>query len=322
MPNIFISNNQKDKPFVKKLALGLLSSAVLVGLAASFLMKPDTSQPIQPQPAVVPIPIQPEARQDFEPEMIMIPAGIFTMGCVSGWDNAGGLSCDEDEKPSREVKVTAFGLAKTEITNKQYFSCVNDGACPAPEWLEAGGEYHIETGSNDHYKKLGEALKAATHPVVGVSWHNAQAYVQWLKQKTGKAYRLPSEAEWEYAARAGSKTTFSWGKKLGNNRANCKSCGSQWDNKSTAPVASFSANAYGLYDMHGNVWEWVQDKWHGDYKDAPSTTKAWEAGNSKERVLRGGSWSDYPRYLRSADRFNFAPDNRFRDIGFRPVLDL
>ena len=140
-------------------------------------------------------------------------------------------------------------------------------------------------------------------PVIHVSWEDATAYADWLFDETGEQYRLPSESEWEYAARAGATTRYSWGQDLGRNRANCRGCGSRWDRDRTAPAGSFAANAWGLHDMHGNVWEWVEDCWHENYARAPRDGSAWTGGgNCGRRVLRGGSWGDDPRYLRSAVR--------------------
>ena len=127
-------------------------------------------------------------------------------------------------------------------------------------------------------------------PVINVSWDDAQEYVGWLSGQTGQSYRLLSGSEWEYVARAGTSTAYSWGNAIGSNRANCVGCGSQWDGSQTAPAGSFSANAYGVHDMHGNVWEWVEDCWNGSYAGAPSDGSAWRSGDCSVRVLRGGSW--------------------------------
>ena len=131
-------------------------------------------------------------------------------------------------------------------------------------------------------------------PVINVSWNDAQDYVEWLSAQTGHAYRLLSEAEWEYVARAGSSTVYSWGDDIGSNRANCDGCGSQWDYDRTAPVGSFAANGFGVHDMHGNVWEWVEDCWNGSYAGAPTDGSAWRSGECEQRVLRGGSWNISP----------------------------
>jgi formylglycine-generating enzyme required for sulfatase activity len=154
-------------------------------------------------------------------------------------------------------------------------------------------------------------------PVINVSWNDAQQYVRWLSRRTGRTYRLLFEAEWEYAARAGSNTVYPWGDEIGKGNANCFSCGSEWDNKRTAPVGSFPANAFGLHDMHGNVWEWVQDCYHADYQGAPDDGSAWTTPCTESyHILRGGSWDANPRALRSAER-NWAPGGRDRTRGFR-----
>ena len=139
---------------------------------------------------------------------------------------------------------------------------------------------------------------------------------------TGQTYRLLSEAEWEYAARAGSTTAYPWGDDVGKNNANCYGCGSEWDGKRPAPAGSFAANAFGLHDMNGNVWEWTEDSWHSDYQGAPQDGSAWQGGDPSLRVLRGGSWLFIPRYLHSASRFRIRPDIRYNDLGFRLARTL
>ena len=140
-----------------------------------------------------------------------------------------------------------------------------------------------------------------------MSWNDVQAFVKWLSELTGQTFRLPTEAEWEYAVRAGSTSKYSWGNSIGSNRANCKNCGTQWDDYFDVPVGSFSANAWGLHDMHGNVWEWVQDCWSESYVDAPIDGSARTIGSCSQSVVRGGSWDDHPSYLRSASRESFTP---------------
>ena len=126
--------------------------------------------------------------------------------------------------------------------------------------------------------------------MINVNWHDAKAYAAWLSKQTGKRYRLPSESKWEYAARAGRETAYSWGDEIGVNRANCDGCGSEWDDTQTSPVGSFEPNGFGLYDMHGNVYEWVEDRCHGNYEGAPSDGRAWTSGgDDRHRVARGGS---------------------------------
>jgi formylglycine-generating enzyme required for sulfatase activity len=149
-------------------------------------------------------------------------------------------------------------------------------------------------------------------PVINVGWDDATQYVRWLSRLTGKEYRLLTEAEWEYAARAGTQARYSWGDELGKGNANCVSCGSQWDGKQTAPVGSFKPNAFGLYDMHGNVFEWCEDVGHDTYEGAPTDGSArLQGGDPSLRVVRGGSWFDYPRSLRAACRGGVATVFRF-----------
>ena len=218
------------------------------------------------------------------PEMVVIPAGSFVMGSHDG---------DADEKPPHRVNIRSFALGRFEVTQ---------------------GQWQAVMGSNPSYfKDCGDNC-----PVEQVSWDDIQQYLVKLSGMTGMKYRLASEAEWEYAARAGSAGKYSWGNEIGRNQANCDGCGSRWDNKSTAPVGSFSANPFGLHDMHGNVWEWVEDVWHDGYAGAPTEGSAWTgAGDSSRRVLRGGSWDAIPGRLRSFGRYWYTPDNRGRDSGLR-----
>ena len=149
--------------------------------------------------------------------------------------------------------------------------------------------------------------------MINVSWNDAQAYVRWLSESTGAAYRLPSESEWEYAARAGTTTPFHTGSTISTDQANYGG-----NRGSTTPAGTFALNAFGLYDMHGNVWEWVEDCWHDDYGGAPSDGTAWtRGGDCGRRVLRGGSWDSVPRYLRSANRTGYTTGYRLGLAGFR-----
>ena len=161
-------------------------------------------------------------------------------------------------------------------------------------------------------------------PAVNVSPKEAEAYAAWLTEVTGVQYRLPSETEWEYAARAGSDTRYPWGNDVGNNRANCDGCGSEWDDARTAPVGSFPANAFGVHDTAGNVYEWVADCGREGYEGAPSDGTVWITDEAcRTRMMRGGSWVSLPRALRSANRVRNHPV-AFRDInvGFRVARDL
>ena len=233
------------------------------------------------------------------PQMVVIPAGSFRMGCL----NDDG-DCFDDEKPVREVRiVTPFALSAREVTFAEWDACVSAGGC--------GGHRPDDRGWG-----------RGDRPVINVSWDDARSYVSWLSRRTGERYRLPSESEWEYAARAGSTSKYSWGNEVGRNRANCNGCGSRWDGQRTAPVGSFAPNAFGLYDMHGNVYEWVEDCWNGSYAGAPSDGGARLSGDCAKRVLRGGSWLSFPRYLRAAYRFRITSGIRDFDFGFRVARTL
>ena len=234
------------------------------------------------------------------PQMVYIPTGSFYMGDIQG----GGYPY---EKPVHRVSVKAFLMSATEVTFNQWDACVTAGGCDDSGPRSARGNNGWGRGAR---------------PVIEVSWEDAQQYVKWISAKTGEQYRLPSEAEWEYAARAGSETKYSWGNSIGNNKANCGGCGSRWDDSKTAPVGSFAANAFGLYDMHGNVWEWTQDCWNGSYKGAPSDGTAWLSGECSRLVLRGGSWNFDPYNLRSAYRTGFTTGSRYNNVGFRLARTL
>ncbi len=240
------------------------------------------------------------------PEMVVVPAGSFTMGSP-----ASEKGRDRDEGPQRRVTIAeSFAVGKYEVTRGEF-----------GKFVEATG--HAMRNScwdNPGFRQTDR------DPVVCVNWKDAQAYVRWLSEKTGQRYRLLTEAEWEYAARAGTWSRYHWGDSIGQGRANCHDCGSRWGNKQTAPVGSFSANGFGLHDMHGNVWEWVEDCWHGDYAGAPSDGSAWTSGGDcsrrGRRVLRGGSWFNSPGYLRSAIRIKNGAGDRDDDIGFRVARTL
>jgi formylglycine-generating enzyme required for sulfatase activity len=217
--------------------------------------------------------------------MVVVPAGTFKMG--EGTD-------------TKDVTFArAFAVGKFEVTFDDWDACVAGSGCKSNR-----------SPSDQGWGKL-------KRPVINVSWHDAQEYVRWLSGKTGKAYRLLSEAEWEYAARATTTTAYFWGDAIGRANANCDGCGSQWDNKQTAPVGQFKANAWGLHDMHGNVWEWVQDCYASTYAGSSTDGSAAQETAGCSRVLRGGSWYGDPRHLRAPSRSWGQPENRNQYVGFR-----
>ncbi|HPE60449.1 MAG TPA: SUMF1/EgtB/PvdO family nonheme iron enzyme [Thiolinea sp.] len=275
----------------------------------------------------VTVELEPE-QLPFEPQMIAIPGGTFTMGCVPERDDVEG-GCYDDEKPAHEVTLKPFWLAKTEVTVGQFRAFVDStghkttaeaqGSCRS---YDKDGQWSDVKGRS--WRKAGFE-QTDEHPAVCLSWNDAQAYVNWLSRETGKDYRLPTEAEWEYAARGGAKTAYFWGNKASHEYANygkdecCDGLASgrdQWVH--TSPVGSFPANGFGLQDMNGNVYEWVQDCWQSDYtKTRPDGGARPGCGANAARVLRGGSWHDSPWDLRSAYRNNNFPVYRYNDVGFR-----
>ncbi len=250
---------------------------------------------------------------DVCPEMVLIPAGSFRMGDLNGVGR-------DNEKPIHRVHIDTFALGKYEVSVAEFRQFVGATAHKSSSCTVWNGK-EWENDSSKSWRSPGYTQKD-THPVTCVSWEGAQAYVQWLSKETGKRYRLPSESEWEYSARAGSTTKYSWGDSIGSNNANCYSCGSQWDNKKTAPAGSFSANSFGLHDMHGNVWEWVEDCYQDSYKKTPANGEPHLGGACSDRVLRGGSWNYLPSYLRSADRNWYTASERYFHSGFRVAQDL
>ena len=198
-----------------------------------------------------------------------------------------GLSC-VDCPEIVPIPDSKFAIGKYAVTFAEWDKCVADGGC--------GG-----------YQPPDNGWGRGNRPVINVNWNDAKAYVDWLSSKTGKLYRLPTAEEWETAARAGSATNYYWGNDVGRNNANCDGCGSEWDNRKTAPVGSFKPNAFGLYDMMGNVWQWTDSCW----KD-----------NCARRLFVGGSWNHRPEDMRPTTRNWFDTSKRMRYLGFRVAITL
>jgi formylglycine-generating enzyme required for sulfatase activity len=214
------------------------------------------------------------------------------------------FSFNFDEYPQHKVTIDkSFAVSKYELRFDEWDACAADGGC-------------------NRYKPSDEGWGRGGRPVINVSWDDAKSYVAWLSTKTGKPYRLLTEAEYEYAARAGAQTEYPWGDDIGRGNANCNRCGSQWDNKQTAPVGSFAANQFALMDMAGNVWEWVEECYHRGYSDAPADGSAWTGGDCSSLVVRGGSWDVPPASLRSAYRYVYSSSNRRNNLGFRVARTL
>jgi formylglycine-generating enzyme required for sulfatase activity len=243
------------------------------------------------------------------PEMVALPAGEFMMGSP---DSERGR--DKNEGPQRKVVVPAFGIGKHEVTFAQWDACVAEGSCA--------------------HKAGDEGWGRGRRPVINVSWHDATSFVAWLTRKTAKTYRLPTEAEWEYAARGVTSASaphppFSTGATITYQQANYDANFVYGDGgrmgifrQKTVEVGTFRKNAFGLYDMHGNVWEWVQDCYKDSYQGAPTDGSAVEASRCALRVMRGGSWNYQPQLLRSAYRYATAPEVRLDIAGFRVACSL
>ena len=247
------------------------------------------------------------------PSMVRVPAGSFTMGAAEGEVNS-----EDDERPQRTVSIPAFNVSAHEVTFAQWDACVDGGGCPGHNPDEQRGVRGA--GADENWGR-------GNRPVVNVSWDDAQQYISWLSHCSGEDYRLLTESEWEYAARAGTTTPFHTGRTITTEQANYDGRYVYPSNAQdpsglfryqTVPVGSFAPNAFGLYDMHGNAREWVQDCYH-DYADAPSdgSAAACGAGSAYGRVMRGGSWNDYPWNLRSASRTATDSGNRGNNFGFR-----
>jgi formylglycine-generating enzyme required for sulfatase activity len=252
--------------------------------------------PVPSQPQVGAAPQQVEVGKAFRdctncPEMVSVPAGSFTMGA----------KLDYADPAHRVTIATNFAIGRFEATFDEWGRCVDEGGC--------------KTRPDDRGWGRGQ------RPVINVSWLDAKAFAAWLTQKTGYKYRLPTEAEWEYAARAGTGTTYWWGADIGSGRANCQNCNTG-QGRMTLPVGSFKPNAFGLYDTSGNVAEWVEDCWHDDYHAAPTDGSAWNQPQCQLHVLRGGAFDSDATYVSSASRFRYDYDVPYSANGFRVVREL
>ncbi|HMK68265.1 MAG TPA: formylglycine-generating enzyme family protein [Stellaceae bacterium] len=263
------------------------------------------------------------------PEMVGIPAGKFLMGSPA--EEAGRF---DTEGPQHWVTLRAFALSKYEVTNEEFLAFLREtGYQPKPcnpilglTWQSPGRGLAYPPGT----------VEPPRLPAVCLNARDAEAYIAWLNAKVRALepqaragpgpYRLPTEAEWEFAARAGTTSARWWGEAIGSGKANCNGCGSPWDNNSIAPVGSFGANSFGIYDALGNVWQWTADCWNESYVGAPSDGTAFPRGDCGKRVLRGGSWSNLPSFVRSASRIGADAGGKDFDYsayaGFRLARNL
>jgi len=316
--------------FIGRNASGLAMMACLLALP--------TSQPAaqhQDIPATRPgVEATLPAFRDCEtcPEMVDLPGGSFLMG--SSEDEDGHYPI---EGPRHDVSVAAFALGRYEVTRGEFARFIEEtghetGACTywRPEFVASLSPHDLALHNPSHQHR--ETLE---HPITCISWHDAKAYIGWLRDKTGKAYRLPSEAEWEYAARGGTRSRYPWGNDLapacdhanGHDETSLETNDFNWETLPcsdgfglTAPVGSFAANGFSLYDMTGNVAEWVEDGYHPTYDGAPLDGRSWSSADTSLHVLRGGSWESEPRDLRSASRIWSRPGSRLNSSGFRVAI--
>jgi formylglycine-generating enzyme required for sulfatase activity len=284
---------------------------VLVGALAFFWstlaisqpqLTPPPPRPAAPSPApnaplANPSSASPEPGDIFRDcpdcsEMVVVPAGQFKMGSAE----------TIYEQPAHQVSIARpFAIGRREVTFDEWDLCVTAGGCK--------------------YRPDDHGWGRANRPVIDVSWDDAKAFLSWLSQKSGKIYRLPSEAEWEYAARAGTESSFWWGRSPVKGNANCEDC-AESPSRRTLPAQSFRPNGFGLFDVAGNVAEWVEDCWNDTYRGAPTDGSAWITGQCRQRGLRGGSFASKTNFIRSAARFRYDQDVRYYANGFRVVRDL
>lgn len=250
-------------------------------------------------------PLQARAGDKTLPEMVTIAPGGF-------------VSASAEKQPARAVRIAyGFAASKYPITVVQFARFVRETG------FDTGNHCYTHVGDVVHDTftegswKNPKFPQKRNSPVVCVSWNEAQAYAAWLSKKTGETYRLLSEVEYEYVNRAGTRTSYWWGDAIGTAKANCKGCGSAWDDKRSSPVGSFPANPFGLHDTAGNVWSWTGDCWNADITAAPADGIAAEKGDCSKRAIRGGSYGHGPEYMLPTSRHSIAPDVHDQHIGFR-----
>ena len=302
-------------PRIAIVVASLIGLAVLGAIGVSVVRSP---APTAVAPALVPVAptqitvtaLSPEREQALNPkdtfnecsncpEMVVVPAGTFTMGSPAGEPKR-----NSEEGPQHTVTFARnFAVGRFALTFDQWEACVADGGC-------------------NGYKPDSQGWGRDLRPVINVSWDDAKTYAAWLSKKTGKSYRLLSEAEREYVTRAGATTPFWWGNSISTSQANYNGTpywgGAKGEYRGrTVPVDSFEPNPWSLYQVHGNVYEWAEDCWHVNYQGAPADGSFWTSGDCSSHVIRGGSWDYDAEYLRSASRLGYATDTRADWLGFR-----
>jgi formylglycine-generating enzyme required for sulfatase activity len=289
------------------IGLGVIALAVASSVAWYLLMwestqpvvgmtpaepKPEAASPAAGEPlpsqATATMPEQPQLKPPNTPEMVSLPGGTFTMGS----------SHDDTELPTHRVAIKPFEMSKFPISVREWNECVAAKACQ-----------YVPTGDD-------------AAPVTNLSWSDTQQFLTWLNQLTQKNFRLPSEAEWEYAARGGTDTNYWWGDQFQEGMADCKGCINAYDSTQPLKVGSLKPNPFGLYDMGGDVDQWVEDCWHSSYQGAPVDGSPWIQEDCLSHVVRSGSWKNDPSYVRSASRDHYDTNVRYPTHGFRIARSL
>ena len=270
--------------------LNIFTSILLSLTASPFTYGQDKSED---EPANSSLQLDSAKLTHITPSMITIPAGFYEFYC-------------HPDEVCLHAEINTFEIMEHELTWSMYQPCIDNGVCT--DNTAIGG---------------GEGWGKGDRPIINVSFTDvSEHYIPWLNNQTGLGYRLPSEAEWEYAATAGSSTYYYWGDEAGIGRANCAGFGSEWDNGQTAPVKSFAPNSFGLYDMHGNVWELTTDCWDGADRKGTSVNGARVKINCEQRIIRGGSFVELPHVVGRGARASKGKNRRQRIFGFRLVRDI
>ena len=262
------------------------------------------------------------------PEMVVVPPGSFVMGSTDAETSREDMpkQLAVMERPAHVVTIPrAFAVSKVAVTRAEFNTFALATHFHGSGCWETNLQAEVKVSARGHETDWGNPGFPQTslkQPVVCVSWNDAHRYVAWLSAKTGRTYRLLTEAEWEYAARAGTTTARYWGDDIGVDNANCGDCDSPWDDTQTAPGGSFKPNAFGLHDMLGNVWQWVEDCANPGYQGAPVNGAAWTKAGCKSHLFRGGSWSARPLGVRAAVRNGNDADARSNDVGIRVARNL
>jgi formylglycine-generating enzyme required for sulfatase activity/serine/threonine protein phosphatase PrpC len=290
----FESDASGDEPVVEEEAADVADNEPVVAEAEEA-----TVAATEPEKKTVAAPAKSKTIQDDlksggkGPVMVIVPDGKFAMGSSSAKNS--------DERPRHDVTVDQFAVSQYEITFADYDLFAKAEGRKIPDSLY---------------------LDRENHPVIFVSWDDAYYYTKWLSEQTGQRYRLPTEAEWEYMASTGKKSTFWWGYNEEPNRAHCFGCGTNLDPRKPTKIGTFDPNSFGIYDTSGNVAEWVHDCWHDNYNDAPAYAEVWEGGDCSYRVVRGGAYSTPPQSIRNAKRDKYKSDKVYDHIGIRVVREI